>query len=133
MNGSKIRVDVQEAGVVVGERGRHHHTHGVVKLVKDLDITKTIEADVKLAQDHSHDRASFQGRFRKTAFGDFKHMPGRSPEFVEASIEDHEREDKKVELETAAAASGVVLEGEMSLHQEIDLHRLADDGGLVHE
>lgn len=133
MNGPKMLVDEIIGGVVAETHGKHTHHHGVVKLVPDLHISKVIEADSKLVQDHSTDRAHFQGRFRATTYGDFKNRPGHAPELLEAQIEDHEREDVKaaeaavkIELETAAAAMGVVVE-------DHELHRLADDGGPVHD
>lgn len=108
--------------------GHHNQHHGVVKLV-DFDVLKVIENDGKLAQDRSTTRAHFQGRFRKTTFGDFKNHSGRNHEMVQAQIEDHEREDVKAEevaaqaaVVEAAAAKGVVVE-------DVDLHRLDDDGG----
>lgn len=114
---------------------RHNHTHEA-KLV-DFHVQEVIGKDGALAQDRSVTRAQFQGRFRATCFGDFKNRPGFASEMVEAQVEDHEREDAKAEeaakvseIVESAATEGVVLETEItSLDEEIDLHRLADDGG----
>lgn len=96
---------------------KHSHVHGVVKLVPDLDITKVIEKDATLLQDRSGDRRSFQGRFRTTAFGDFKHKPGRADEHSEALQDDYVFEEAKAEAAAAAtatveaaAADGVIVE-----------------------
>lgn len=112
-------------------RNLHHAT--VAAEAAQKQPSPIIEADGKLVQDHSRDRATFQARFRATTYGDFKNRPGRSLEYVEAAIEDHERDDQKAvdaaakaELIEAAAATGIVVE-------DHDLHRLADDGGPVHD
>lgn len=109
MNGPKITKD--------NGKGRHHHHHGVVVYTPDLTITTTSENDAKLVQDRSTDRAHFQGRFRATAFGDFKHKPGRADEQSEASQDDYVFEQAKEEaalaaaaVVEAAAADGVVVE-----------------------
>ena len=76
-----------------------------------------IEADAKLVQDRSTTRAHFQGRFRKTTFGDFKNRLGRAYEQSEALQDDYVFNQAKEEaaLEAAAvieaaAADGVVVE-----------------------
>ena len=96
---------------------RHSHIHGVVKFTPDLNISKVIEADAKLAQDRGQDRAHFQGRFRKTAFGDFKGRPGRADEISEAKQDDYVFNQAKEEaalaaaaVTEAAAADGVIIE-----------------------
>ena len=152
MNGSKFS---KFASAV--HRGAHNHIHGVsrvglVTITEGQSIGGIIAKDRALKQDHSATRASFQGRFRKTSFGDFKNRPGHGPEMVEAQIEDHEREDAKAEwalgaldLAVAAADAGMVIEEnpfsaeEIEAHrlaeeaEDVELHRLADDGGSVHE
>jgi hypothetical protein len=81
------------------------------------NVATVIAKDATLLQDRSMTRAHFQGRFRKSAFGDFKHKPGRATEELEAMREDHEFEDKKAEaareaaaVTEAAAAEGVIVE-----------------------
>jgi hypothetical protein len=66
--------------------------------------------------DRSMTRAHFQGRFRKTAFGDFKNHPGRDVEMADAQLEDGMFNAAKaagaitIEVIEAAAADGVILE-----------------------
>jgi len=113
------------------------HTHNLPMVNETTE--RVIAKDAALAQDRGTARASFQGRFRKTTFGDFKNRVGLSPELSEAQLEDHEREDAKAALAMAALEAGVVLEvtaptyeDEQTMMSEIDLHKLAD-GGPVHE
>ena len=107
---------------VVGRpKGKHSHIHGLATKNRtkyvDYNVTALVAKDALLLQDRSHDRASFQGRFRKTAFGDFKGRPGRATEHIDGLMEDHEFEDKKAEaaraaaaVTEAAAADGVIVE-----------------------
>lgn len=126
MNGPKF---VNDFG-----KGVHSHIHDLpVNASDNIDIKQVVAKDAALVQDHTTDRAHFQGRFRATTFGDFKNRSDHAPELLEAQIEDHEREDAKAlateaaaELETAAAATGVIVE-------DHELHRFADDGGPVHD
>ena len=127
---------------------KHSHTHGVVKLV-NLDVQKVIAKDALLAQDRSAYRAQFQGRFRKTSSGDRKNRTGYSPEMRDAQVEDHEREDIKIEqaaqaeaIASAAADAGVLIETPTTDGQSesltidydlTDLRRLVDDGGPAHD
>jgi hypothetical protein len=80
-----------------------------------------IEADAALVQDRGLTRANFQGRFRKTAFGDFKGRSRRAPEVMLAQIEYLDRRETArraaedaAELVDAAAATGIVIEPEQS-------------------
>ena len=95
---------------------KHDHIHGVEKTVS-IDTQAVIAKDAMLRTDNMITRQSFQGRFRKTVFGDFKGRAGRGTEHIEALMEDHEFEDKKAEavreaaaVAEAAAANGVVTE-----------------------
>jgi hypothetical protein len=81
------------------------------------NIAAVIAKDATLLQDRSGDRRSFQGRFRTTAFGDFKHKPGRADEHSEALQDDYVFEEAKAEASAAAtatveaaAADGVIVE-----------------------
>lgn len=100
MNGPKITVLAPGADPTL-IRGRHHHFHGVVKLVSDLDISTTIakDADIKMRVGFVHDtqHAQFNGRFRATSFGDRKNLPGRKPEHTEALLEHADRAQVIVE------------------------------------
>lgn len=110
MNGPKFVNDNGE--------GIHNHIHdNPVNATDNSDLKAVVAKDALLLQDRSLARATFQGRFRKTAFGDFKNRPGRTTEYVEALMDDHEFEDQKAEaagnaaaLTDAAAADGVVIE-----------------------
>jgi hypothetical protein len=81
------------------------------------DIAAVIAKDALLLLDRSMTRANFQGRFRKTTFGDFKHKPGRAEEMSEAAQDDYVFNQAKEEaaleaaaVTEAAAADGVVVE-----------------------
>ena len=112
MNGPKVQWDMQ---------GHHNHIHGATPhkptVVTDKPLAEVMASDALLLQDRSHNRASFQGRFRKTAFGDFKGRPGRADEMSEASQEDYVFNQAKEEaaltyaaVTEAAAAVGVIVE-----------------------
>ena len=95
---------------------RHQHIPEVPTPAQS-EAAAVIAKDATLLQDRSMTRAHFQGRFRKTTFGDFKGRAGRGTEHIEALMEDHEFEDKKAEaaretaaVAEAAAANGVVTE-----------------------
>lgn len=107
----------------VRNKGTHNHIHGVKPhqpaVVSDQPIADIIAKDAALVQDRGLTRANFQGRFRKTTFGDFKGRPGRSDEMSEAKQEDYVFEQAKeeaalaaAELVDAAAATGIVIEPE---------------------
>jgi hypothetical protein len=120
MNGPKTKGD-----------NRHYHTHYLP--VVNVETKDIVDKDAALVQDHSTERASFQGRFRKTAFGDFKNRSGHKPEHTGAmAANDFVDEAKKV-LVDAATESGVIIETDPVAMQDIDLHRLNDDGGPIHE
>lgn len=113
------------------ERNLQHATEAALEELKQPN--PVIEADAKLVQDRSMDRAHFQGRFRATTYGDFKNRSGHGDEHSEALQDDYVFEEAKTERELAqaaivdaAAADGVIVE-------DHELHRLADDGGPVHE
>ena len=98
-------------------RNLKHATKATDAVVNPNPNTAIVAKDALLLQDRSTTRAHFQGRFRKTAFGDFKGRPGRTPEHLEGLMEDHEFEDKKAEaartavaVTEAAAADGVIVE-----------------------
>jgi hypothetical protein len=112
MNGPKILVDKIVAPGVLVERGRHP-----VNATDNGDLKAVIAKDALLLQDRSRNRASFQGRFRKTAFGDFKNRSGRYDELAEASQDDYVFNQAKEEaalaaaaVTEAAAADGVIIE-----------------------
>ena len=113
MNGPKF-----SRGAGKDRVGIHNHIHdNPVNATDNGDLKAVIAKDALLLQDRSHNRASFQGRFRKTVFGDFKGRPGRAIEQVSGLMEDHEFEDKKAEaartavaVTEAAAADGVIVE-----------------------
>ena len=94
------------------------HATAAAEAAKNVNPnTAIVSKDALLLQDRSRNRASFQGRFRKTTFGDFKSRPGRAIEQVSGLMEDHEFEDKKAEaartaaaVTEAAAADGVIIE-----------------------
>lgn len=98
--------------------GIHNHIHdNPVNATDNGDLKAVIAKDATLLQDRSHNRASFQGRFRKTAFGDFKGRPGRADEMDEAKQEDYAFELAKEDaalaaaaVTEAAAADGVIVE-----------------------
>ena len=98
--------------------GIHNHIHdSPINATDNGDLKAVIAKDATLLQDRSTTRAHFQGRFRKTAFGDFKHKPGRADEYNEAKQEDYVFEQAKEEaalaaaaVTEAAAADGVILE-----------------------
>ena len=98
--------------------GIHNHIHdNPVNATDNGDLKAVIAKDALLLQDRSMTRAHFQGRFRKTAFGDFKGRPGRYDEMAEASQDDYVFNQAKEEaalaaaaLDEAAAAAGVVVE-----------------------
>jgi hypothetical protein len=120
MNGSKTKGD-----------NRHYHTHYLP--VVNVETKDILDKDAELVRDHSTERASFQGRFRKTAFGDFKNRSGHKSEHTEAmAANDFVDEAKKV-LVDAATESGVIIETDPVAMQDINLHRLNDDGGPIHE
>ena len=86
-------------------------------VVTDKPLAEVMAADALLLQDRSTTRAHFQGRFRKTAFGDFKGRPGRADEMSEAKQEDYIFAQAKEEaalaaaaVTEAAAADGVIVE-----------------------
>ena len=109
MNGPKVQWDMQ---------GHHNHIHdNPVNATDNGDLKAVIAKDALLLQDRSMTRAHFQGRFRKTAFGDFKGRPGRADEMSEASQEDYVFNQAKEEaalaaaaVTEAAAADGVIIE-----------------------
>jgi uncharacterized membrane protein YebE (DUF533 family) len=81
------------------------------------EVSAVIAKDALLLQDRSMTRAHFQGRFRKTAYGDFKNRPGRADEQSEALQDDYVFNEAKTEaalaaqaIIEAAAADGVVVE-----------------------
>ena len=87
---------------------QHLHTHNLPMVNETTE--RVIAKDAALAQDRGTARASFQGRFRKTTFGDFKNRSGRSPELSEAQIEDNDRSSQAEELLAASAEAGVIVE-----------------------
>jgi hypothetical protein len=105
-------------GVGKNRVGIHNHIHdNPVNATDNGDLKAVIEKDATLLQDRSGDRRSFQGRFRTTAFGDFKHNPGRADEHSEALQDDYVFEEAKAEAAAAAtatveaaAADGVIVE-----------------------
>ena len=113
MNGPKF-----SRGAGKDRVGIHNHIHhNPVNATDNGDLKKVIEADALLLQDRSTTRAHFQGRFRKTAFGDFKGRPGRAEEMSEAKQDDYVFELAKEEaalaaaaVTEAAAADGVIVE-----------------------
>jgi hypothetical protein len=116
MNGPKF-----SRGAGKDRVGIHNHIHGVnphgALIITDKPLAEVIAADATLLQDRSMTRAHFQGRFRKTAFGDFKGRPGRADEMSEASQEDYVFNQAKEEaaltyaaVTEAAAAVGVIVE-----------------------
>jgi hypothetical protein len=115
MNGPKFSRGTGAARVAI-----HNHIHdNPVNATDNGDLKAVIAKDATLLQDRSMTRAHFQGRFRKTAFGDFKGRPGRSDEMSEAKQEDYVFEQAKeeaalaaAELVDAAAATGIVIEPE---------------------
>jgi ADP-ribosylglycohydrolase len=118
MNGQKFPNDFGKS--------LHNHIHdNPANATDDSSLRAVIEKDALTRQDHTTDRAHFQGRFRATTYGDFKNMPGRAPEMAEALVENRDRNERAKELLDAATEAGVVIE-------DTDLHRLADDGGPVH-
>jgi hypothetical protein len=98
--------------------GIHNHIHdSPVNATDNGDPKSIIAKDALLLQDRSTTRAHFQGRFRKTLFGDFKSRPGRADELAEASQDDYVFELAKEEaalaaaaVTEAAAAEGVIVE-----------------------
>jgi len=98
--------------------GIHNHIHdSPINATDNGDLKAVIAKDATLLQDRSMTRAHFQGRFRKTAFGDFKGRPGRADEMSEAKQEDYVFNQAKEEaaltaaaVTEAAAAEGVVIE-----------------------
>jgi len=123
---------------VHGIHGKHNHIHGVSRSLLTItdgqSIGELIGKDALLVRDHSAERAQFQGRFRKTSFGDFKHRPGFGPEIVEAQIEDHEHEDAKAveanataEIVKAAADAGVIVETKLTQDEERETRELMAD------
>ena len=106
MNGPKF-----SRGAGKDRVGIHNHIHhNPVNATDNGDLKKVIEADAKLVQDRGTSRASFQGRFRKTAFGDFKGRPGRANEMAEAKQDDYVFELAKEEAALAALAAAAVTE-----------------------
>jgi len=113
MNGPKFFNGVGKSRV-----GIHNHIHdNPVNATDNGDLKAVIEKDATLLQDRSGDRRSFQGRFRTTAFGDFKGKPGRAPETVQAQIENIAFDEAKAEataaataITEAAAKDGVIME-----------------------
>ena len=105
-------------GVGKNRVGIHNHIHdNPVNANDNGDLKAVIEKDATLLQDRSGDRRSFQGRFRTTAFGDFKHKPGRADEHSEALQDDYVFEEAKAEaaaaataITEAAAKDGVIME-----------------------
>jgi hypothetical protein len=110
MNGQKFPNDFGKS--------LHNHIHdNPANATDDSSLRAVIEKDALTRQDHTTDRAHFQGRFRATTYGDFKNMPGRAPEMAEALQEDYVFEEAKREAEfnaaklaEAAATDGVILE-----------------------
>ena len=98
--------------------GIHNHIHdNPVNALDNSDLKAVVAKDATLLQDRSMTRANFQGRFRKTTFGDFKSRPGRADEVSEASQEDYVFNQAKEEaalaaaaVTEAAAADGVIIE-----------------------
>ena len=94
------------------------HATAAAEAAKNVNPnTAIVSKDALLLQDRSRNRASFQGRFRKTTFGDFKSRPGRADEVSEASQEDYVFNQAKEEaalaaaaVTEAAAADGVIIE-----------------------
>lgn len=114
--------------------GIHNHIHdNPVNASDNSDLKAVIAKDAALAQDRGAVRASFQGRFLKTVFGDFKNRSGHGQEQTDAIAANNFIDAAKKVLVDAATEAGVVLETEPVAVVDIDLHRLADDGGPVHE
>jgi hypothetical protein len=98
--------------------GIHNHIHdNPVNATDNGDPKGIIAKDALLLQDRSMTRAHFQGRFRKTAFGDFKGRPGRADEMAEAKQDDYvfslDKEEAALAaaaVTEAAAADGVIIE-----------------------
>ena len=98
--------------------GIHNHIHdSPINATDNGDLKAVIAKDATLLQDRSMTRAHFQGRFRKTAFGDFKNRPGRAEELSEAKQDDYVVELVMEEaalaaaaVTEAAAADGVIIE-----------------------
>ena len=94
------------------------HATAAAEAAKNVNPNTAIVAkDALLLQDRSTTRAHFQGRFRKTAFGDFKGRPGRAEEMSEAKQDDYVFNQAKEEaalaaaaVTEAAAADGVIVE-----------------------
>ena len=113
--------------------GIHTHIHdNPVNASDNSDLKAVIAKDAALLQDRSTARAHFQGRFRKTAFGDFKNSSGHKPEHTEAMATNDCVDEAKKVIVDAATEAGVIIETD-PVAQDIDLHRLADDGGPAHE
>ena len=87
----------------------HSHIHGVVTLV-NFDTQKAIEQDAKFARLPDTSRQDFALRTHAVSSGGRKNRPGRSPEHVEARIEDYNRTEQKAKLANAAADAGVIVE-----------------------
>jgi hypothetical protein len=110
MNGPKFSNDFG--------KGIHNHIHDNPGNASDnTDLKAVIAKDALLLQDRSTTRAHFQGRFRKTVYGDFKNRPGRADEQSEALQHDYVFEQAKEEaawaaqaIVDAAAADGVIVE-----------------------
>jgi hypothetical protein len=113
MNGPKF-----SRGAGKDRVGIHNHIHdNPVNATDNGDLKAVVAKDATLLQDRSTTRAHFQGRFRKTAFGDFKNRSGRYDEMAEASQDDYVFELAKEEaalaaaaVTEAAAADGVIVE-----------------------
>ena len=94
------------------------HATAAAEAAKNVNPNTAIVAkDALLLQDRSMTRAHFQGRFRKTAFGDFKNRSGRYDEMAEAAQDDYVFNQAKEEaalaaaaVTEAAAADGVIIE-----------------------
>ena len=94
------------------------HATAAAEAAKNINPNTAIVAkDALLLQDRSHDRANFQGRFRKTAFGARKNRQGRAEEMAEAKQDDYVFNQAKEEaalaaaaVTEAAAADGVIVE-----------------------
>ena len=94
------------------------HAADAAEAAKNVNPNTAIVAkDALLLQDRSMTRAHFQGRFRKTAFGDFKGRPGRYDEMSEAKQDDYvfslDKEEAALAaaaVTEAAAADGVIIE-----------------------
>ena len=98
-------------------RNLKHATKATDAVVNPNPNTAIVAKDALLLQDRSTTRAHFQGRFRKTAFGDFKGRPGRAEEMSEAKQDDYVFNQAKEEaalaaaaVTEAAAADGVIVE-----------------------